>query len=171
MFLLGFNHIELFVLLGLDYFFFYVEEIFNYNLFKNFSYPFFFWSSGTPIIRMLVCLILSQRSLRLSSVLFILFILFCSSEVISTILSYSSLIHSSASDVLLLIPSRVFFISVIVLFVSACLFLHSSRSLLIDSYIFSILLSRFLLIFTIIILNSFSVVYLFLLHLFGPLCL
>ena len=40
---------------------------------KNFSYPFFFFSSsGTPIIQMLVCLILSQRSLRLSSVLFIL---------------------------------------------------------------------------------------------------
>ena len=36
---------------------------------KNFSCPFFFSSSsGTPIIQMLVCLILSQRSLRLSSV-------------------------------------------------------------------------------------------------------
>ena len=37
---------------------------------KIFSYPFFFSSSsGNPIIRMLVHLILSQRSLRLSSVL------------------------------------------------------------------------------------------------------
>ena len=89
---------------------------------KIFSYPFFFSSSGTPIIRMLVHLILSQRSLRLSSVLFILFTLFCSSEVISTILSSNSLIRSSASDTLLLIPSRVFLISVIVLFVSVCLF-------------------------------------------------
>ena len=79
-----------------------------------------------------------------------------SSEVISTILSFSSLIRSSASDILLLIPSRVFLTSVIVLFVSVCLFFNSSRSLLIDSYIFSILFSRFLLIFTIIILNSFS---------------
>ena len=52
-------------------------------------------SSGNPIIRMLVCLIWSQRFLRLSSGLFILFTLFCSSEVISTILSYSSLIRSS----------------------------------------------------------------------------
>ena len=61
---------------------------------KIFSYPFFFSSSsGTPMIQMLVCLILSQRSLRLSSVLFILFTLFCSSEVISTILSSSSLIQ------------------------------------------------------------------------------
>ena len=44
-----------------------------------FSVPFFFSSSsGTPIIRMLVTLMLSQRSLRVSSVLFILFSLFCS---------------------------------------------------------------------------------------------
>ena len=91
---------------------------------KIFSYPFFFFSSsGTPIIQMLVCLILSQRSLRQSSILFILFTLFCSSEVISTILSSSSLIHSSASDILLLIPSRVFLISVIVLFVYSLILL------------------------------------------------
>ena len=82
---------------------------------KLFSYPFFFsYSSGTPIIWMLVCLILSQRSLRLSSVLFILFTLFCSSEVISTILCSNSLIRS-ASDILLLITYRVFLISIIVL--------------------------------------------------------
>ena len=74
-----------------------------------FSCPFFLsYSSGTPLIQMLVHLILSHRSLKLSSVLFILFTLFCSSEVISTILSSSSLIRSSASDILLLIPSKVF---------------------------------------------------------------
>ena len=124
---------------------------------KIFSYPFFFYSSsGTHIMQMLVCLIVSQRSLRLFSVPFILFTLFCSSEVISTILSSSSLISSSVSDILLLIPSRVFLISVIVLFVSAHLFFNSSRSWLIDSYIFSIWFSRFLIIFTIIVLNSFS---------------
>ena len=105
---------------------------------------------------MLVHLILSQRFLGLSSVLFILFILLFSSEVISTILSSSSLICSSASDTLLLIPSRVFLISVIVLFVSVCLFFNSSRSLLIDSYISSGLFLRFLIILTIIILNYFS---------------
>ena len=82
-------------------------------------------------------LILSQRSLRLSSVLFILFTLFCSSEVISTILPSSSLIRYSASDILLLTPSRVFLISVIVLFVFVCLFFHSSRSLLHDCCTFS----------------------------------
>ena len=83
--------------------------------------------SGTPIIRMLVHLIWSQRSLRVSSALFILFTLFCSSEVISTILSSSLLICSSASDILLSIPSRVFLISVILLFVSVCLFFNSSQ--------------------------------------------
>ena len=73
---------------------------------KTLSYPFFFSSSsGTPVIWMLVCLILSQRSLRLSSVLSFFFTLFYSSEVISTFLSSSSLIRSSASDILLLIPS------------------------------------------------------------------
>ena len=112
-------------------------------------------SSGTPIILMLVHLIWSQRSLRLSSVLYILFTLFYSSEVILTILSSSSLIDFPASDILLLIPSRVFlnFSSCVV---SVCLFFNSSRSLLIDYCIFSILFSRFLIIFTIVILNSFS---------------
>ena len=91
---------------------------------KFFSYPFFFSSSsGTPIVQILVHLILSQRSLKLFSVLFILFTVFCSSEVISIILSSSLWIGSSASDILLLNSSRVFLISVIVLFVSACLFL------------------------------------------------
>ena len=69
---------------------------------KIFSYPFFFSSSsGTHIIWMLVHLILSQSSLRLSSVIFILFTLFCSSEVNSTILSSSSWIPSSTLDILL----------------------------------------------------------------------
>ena len=115
-------------------------------------------------------MILSQRSLRLSSVLFILFTLFCSSEVISTILSSNSLIHSSASDILPLIPSRVFLISVIVLFVSVCLFFNSSRSLLINYCIFSILVPRFLIIFTIIFLNSFSGSLPVSSYLFGLLC-
>ena len=96
----------------------------TYNLLKIFLIPFlflfFFWD---PIIWMQVHLILSQRSLRLSSVLFILFTLFCSSAVISTILSSSSLIRSSASDILLLILSRVFLISIIVLFVYSLILL------------------------------------------------
>ena len=115
-------------------------------------------------------LILSQRSLRLPSVLFILFTLCYSSEIISTILSSSSLIHYSASDTLLLIPSRVFLFSVIVLFVYVCLFFNCSRPLLIDSCIFSILFLRFLIIFTIIVLNYFSGSLPVPLHLFGLLC-
>ena len=52
-----------------------------------FSDPLLFSSSsGTPIIQMVVRLMLSQRSLRLSSILFILFSLFCSMTVISTII-------------------------------------------------------------------------------------
>ena len=75
---------------------------------KIFSVPFFFSSfSGTPIAQILVCLILPQWCLRLSSILFIPFPLFCSSAVISTILSSSSLIRSSASVILLLVSSRV----------------------------------------------------------------
>ena len=51
-----------------------LEKFSNYNLSKIFSCPFFSSSSsGTPIIQMLVHLILCQRSLRLSSVPFILF--------------------------------------------------------------------------------------------------
>ena len=66
-----------------------------------FSDPFFSFSSfGTPTVWVLVHLLLSQRSLRSSSILFIIFSLFCSSEVIYTILSSSSLIRSSASVIL-----------------------------------------------------------------------
>jgi len=76
------------MLLGLDWLFpFHIWDIFDYSHFKNFLRPFlflfFFW---TPVIQMLVHLILSQRSLRLSTVLFIRFPLFCSLAVISTIL-------------------------------------------------------------------------------------
>ena len=87
--------------------------------------PLFFSSfSGTPVIQMLVHLKLFQCFLRLLSFLLILsfsFLFYCAS-VISTILSSSSLIHSSDSNILILIPSRVFLISLIVLFVSVCLF-------------------------------------------------
>ena len=59
-------------------------------------------SPGTPIMWMLVYLMLSQRSVRLSSFLFILFSLFYSAEVILTNLSFSSLICSASSFILLL---------------------------------------------------------------------
>ena len=110
---------------------------------------------------MLVCLIFSQRSLKLSSVLFILFTLLCSSEVIFTILSSSSLICSSASVILLLIPCYVFFISVIVLFI--WFFCCSLNLLLVKHFLYflSLCLHSFFVAveilhhFTVISLNSF----------------
>ena len=82
-----------------------------------FSHPFFLsTSSETPIIQMLVHLMLSQQSLRLYLFLFIMFSLLFSVSVISTLLSLSSLIYSSASVFLVSVPSSVFLISVTVLF-------------------------------------------------------
>ena len=95
-----------------------VREVFSYNLFKDFLRFFLsLFSSGTPVMGMSVCLMLSQRSLRLSSILFFLFSLLCFAAVISTILSSTPLIPSSASVILLLILSRVFLISFIVLLI------------------------------------------------------
>ena len=75
-----------------------------------FSWPFFLsFSSGTPMIRMLGHFTLSQRCLRLSLFLLIHFCFFLSASFSSTILSSTSLILSSASVILWLIPSKVFF--------------------------------------------------------------
>ena len=87
-----------------------------------YSYPFFFSSSGISITQMLVHLMLSQRSLRLSSFLFILFSLFFYASVISTILSSISLIHFSTSVILLPVPSSIFVIPITVLFIADHLF-------------------------------------------------
>ena len=92
---------------------------------KIFSVPFFFSSSsGIPVTQMLMYLILSQRSLRLSSILYILFsfILLLSSYFHHS--SFSSHICSSALVILLLVPSRIFLISVIVLLISVSLFFY-----------------------------------------------
>ena len=76
------------VLPGLNYFFSHIREVFNYKLFKYFLSPFLFSLLLLgPLIQMVVHLTLSQRSLKLSSVLFIPFSLFCSAVVISTLLS------------------------------------------------------------------------------------
>ena len=150
----------------IDYIFPHIGELFNYNFFKNFSQCLYFFSSssssGIPISQMLVYLILSQMFLRLCSIIFILFPLFYSSAVISTILPSSSLIRSFASVILLLVYSRVFLISVIVLLISVCLFFISSMSLvivltmLIIPCIFSFLFPSLWNIFSAIILNSVS---------------
>ena len=141
----------------IDYLLFHVEEIFDYNLLKNFLILFlflFFWDPYKYSNGGAFDIVSEVSQAILSSFHSFYFILLFRGY--STILSSSSLICSSASDILLLIPSRLVLISVIVLFVSVCLFFNCSRSLLIDSYIFSILLSRFLIIFPIVILNYFS---------------
>ena len=97
-----------------DYLLSHVKEVFKYYLFKYFlrSFP---SPSRTPIMQMLVHLMLSQRSLRLSSFLFTLFFLLYSvfQQWFPPILSSReySLICFSASVILLLVPSSVFFIS------------------------------------------------------------
>ena len=65
-----------------DYFLFYAGEIFNYDLFKNFLISFlFFLFFPDPYNLNVGAFDTVQRSLIPSSVLFILFTLFCSSEV------------------------------------------------------------------------------------------
>ena len=109
-------------------------EVFNYNLLKYFLISFFFSSPGTPLIQMLVCLILSQRSMRLFSFIFILFFQY------STMLQLFSTFDLPAYlSVLLLIPVVYFlnFISVSMMFIVDFLFFISSRFLNV-SCIFSI---------------------------------
>ena len=109
-------------------------EVFSFCLFKYFLRFFLSSPSGTPLMQMSVCLMLSQRSLRLSSFLFILFSVFCSVAVISTILSSMSFVHASASVIQLWIPSSILFFSV-------CLFFSFRRSSVNISCIFSIFAS------------------------------
>ena len=106
-----------FLALG-DYFLPHFREVFNYYLLKYFLMVFLLSSSSrTPMIRMLRHLILSWRSLRLSSFLLIHFSFFLSDSFLSTILSSNSLILSSVSVILLFVASRVFLISFIALFI------------------------------------------------------
>ena len=97
-FLLGFIHPRLSVLPGLGWLFpvpcqgsF---QLLSLQYFLRSFLGLFFWD---PYMQMLVCLILSQGSLSLSSFLFTLFSTFCSAAVISTILS-SRLGFLSGSD-------------------------------------------------------------------------
>ena len=83
--------------------------------------PFLSSPSHTPIMWMLVCL-LSWKSLK-PTTFKKFFYLFCSASVISTTLSFSSLIHSSVSSNQLLIPSSVILILVIKFVFFSCLVL------------------------------------------------
>ena len=69
-----------------------VRQVFSYYFLHVFSLGPFFLSSGTPIMWMLVCLMLFQRSLRSCSFLFIFLSLFSSVSDISTSLSSISLV-------------------------------------------------------------------------------
>ena len=103
-----------------DYFISHVREDFSYYLCYFLRSFLSFFSSGTPMVQTFAYLMLSQRSLGLSSffvclfVCFILFSVFFSEAMISTIQSYRSFIHSSASVILLLVSSSV------LLFISVC---------------------------------------------------
>ena len=89
-----------------------IREVFNYYLFKYFLRPFLSLSSfWDPYNVNFGALNVVQRSLRLSSFPFILFSVFCSAAVISTILSSRSFTCASVPVILL------------------CLFFSSCRSL------------------------------------------
>ena len=98
-----------------------MKQFFSYYLSSYFLRP-FISPSGTPIMLMLVHLMLSQRSLRLSSFFFILFSLLFSKAVISVILSSSSLNHSLFCHWFLL----VYFSFQVLYCSSVCFFFRSS---------------------------------------------
>ena len=104
------------------YFLFHVREVCNYNLFKYFLGSFLslfsFWDPYNANVG--VFNVVPEVSYAVFISLF--FSLFFSGAVNSTILSSRSLIRFSASVILLFIPSSVVFFSVIVLFISVCLF-------------------------------------------------
>ena len=137
---------------SIDYFLSYISEVFNYNLFKYFLSPFlflfFFWdpyNSNVGVLPEVSKTVLNSFNPFLS-------ILLCSSYfhyfIFQVTYPFFCLSYSP------LIPSREFLISFIGLFIIVCLLFSSSRSLLNVSCVFSILFPRFLIIFTIITLNS-----------------
>ena len=125
-----------------DYFLPHFKEVFNYYLLKYFLmaflFVFFFWDSYDSsvgafniVTEVSEVVLISFNSFFFFPLCFIYFHH-----------SFTSLILSSASAILLLFPSRVLFISVIALFIIDQFFLISSRSLLNTSCIFSVLVSR-----------------------------
>ena len=95
-----------------------IWEVFNHYFFKYYSISFSLFSSGLPMMHILVYLMVLQRSLRVCSFSFNLFP-FCSSGLMySIVLFSSSLILSSACLNLPMNPFSEFFISVLVVFSS-----------------------------------------------------
>ena len=95
-----------------------------------------------------MCLMLCQRSLRQSSLLFILFPFFCSVAVIYTNQSVFQLTYSFFCLIYSALPSRDFSFQVLYFFISVYLFFKSSSSLLniylLSLYIHSVSVSEIL---------------------------
>ena len=135
---------------------------------KIFSYPFFFSSSsGTPIIWMLVHLIWSQRSLRLCQ-LFLFFLLYSALQKLFLPFYLPTHWFILLSDILLLIPSREFLISVIVfsLYVYYLVLSFFKLILAFSPFCFQGFWSSLLSLFG----SLFQVIFLFPFHLFGLPC-
>ena len=98
------------------YFLSHVKDAFDYNLLKYFLTPFlfvyFFWDPYNSNVGAFNVVPAVSETVSIS----FYYVLLCSVSVISTLLSSSSLICSSASVFLVLVPSSVFLISVTVLF-------------------------------------------------------
>ena len=141
----------------IDYFPFHVGEIFNYNFFKNFLIffllLFLFWDpyNSNAVVFDIVPEVSETILSSFHSFYFILLFRSYFHHFIFQLTDIFFCFRYSAID-----SFQSTFNLVLVLFVSVCLFFNSSTSLLIDTCIFSIFFSRFLIIFTIIILNSFS---------------
>ena len=117
MFCLGFILFGTLGFLGLGgYFLPHFREVFNYYLFKYFLivflFVFFFWDSYDSNVWAFHIVLEVSETVLISFNSF-----FLSDSFISTILSSTSLILSSASIILLFVPSRVFLISFIALFI------------------------------------------------------
>ena len=103
---------------------------FSVFMFSNrVSIPCFFSSSsGIAIIQMFVCFMLCCGSLKLSSHFLVFFLCNCSTLVFLSTLSSSSLIQTSVSPRLLIIPSSIIFFSIIVFYISSCFLFTVSNS-------------------------------------------
>ena len=123
--------------LDLDgYFLPHFREVFIYYLLRYFLMAFLSSSSGTPMMRMLGHLTLSQRSLRFSLLLLILFSFFLHHSIFHLTYPIFCCSYSTVSSL------QSALISVIALFIIDWLFFISSTSLLNFSCIFSIFVSR-----------------------------
>ena len=101
-----------------DYFLPHFREVFNYYLLKDFLmvfiFVFFFWDSYDFNVGAFNIVPEVSEIVLISLIRFSFFL---SDSFISTILSSTSLILSFASVILLFVPSRVFLISLIALFI------------------------------------------------------